>query len=393
MSSIQIGLDAALILSGAIYGYILSLSLLLSNDRNELAKKLAGAFVLVYAIHITEYVGLVSGLILKAPQFIGITFPLLFLLGPMFLFYAEALNDPDFRLKKKHIAYLVPFLIWQLYFIPFYARGLEEKISFLNQLGSTGISFIPFLYGLSSLIVNFFFIYAAYRKMAEYEAVLVSNYATDRILKLKWTRKFAFGFTVLLALNTLMFVYTKFDNTYLFTMDIVFVIGMIGMIITIGLNAQSQHFEHDPRKVPIQPSKMLSESKYQTSSLDKKKILEIKRSLVQYMEEVKPYLESELKISDLAEQVEIPAHHISQTINQEFGTNFFEFINEYRIESAKRMLENEKFDYFKILAVAIENGFNNKASFNRVFKKYTGVTPSEYRQKRHETVETKESFA
>ncbi len=145
--------------------------------------------------------------------------------------------------------------------------------------------------------------------------------------------------------------------------------------------------------MPMEPINITRESKYKTSSLDSKRILEIKNLLVKYMEEEKPYLKSELKISDLAEQVDIPAHHISQTINQEFGSNFFEFINEYRIDSAKRMLANEKFDYFKILAVAIENGFNNKASFNRVFKKYTGVTPSEYRKQPDDVFETKKSFA
>ena len=60
--------------------------------------------------------------------------------------------------------------------------------------------------------------------------------------------------------------------------------------------------------------------------------------------------------------------------------NFFDFINSYRVESVKEMLLNKEFEHYTVLAIGLESGFNSKTSFNTVFKKMTGVTPSEYRK-------------
>jgi AraC-like DNA-binding protein len=71
-------------------------------------------------------------------------------------------------------------------------------------------------------------------------------------------------------------------------------------------------------------------------------------------------------------------NHLSQVINAELNKSFFDFINEYRIAEAKRRLLDGRFEHYSILAIALEVGFNNKASFNRVFKKHTRMTPSDF---------------
>ena len=98
------------------------------------------------------------------------------------------------------------------------------------------------------------------------------------------------------------------------------------------------------------------------------------------METEQPYLEEDIKISDLAEALSCPSHHLSELINTVFETNFFDYINQYRIEAAKKVLLTPENGDMKILAIAFETGFNNKATFNRVFKKYTGQTPSAFRK-------------
>ena len=75
----------------------------------------------------------------------------------------------------------------------------------------------------------------------------------------------------------------------------------------------------------------------------------------------------------------MPSHHLSRVINEEFGVNFFEFVNQYRIEEVKSMIRNPKFDNYSLLGIAYESGFNTKSAFNRVFKKLTGTTPSNYK--------------
>lgn len=95
----------------------------------------------------------------------------------------------------------------------------------------------------------------------------------------------------------------------------------------------------------------------------------------------KPYLEANLSLPELANKLEIPSHHLSRVINEQFGMNFFDFINQYRIDEVKSKIGNPKYAHLSLLGIAFDSGFNTKSAFNRVFKKITGLTPSEYKNR------------
>ena len=123
-------------------------------------------------------------------------------------------------------------------------------------------------------------------------------------------------------------------------------------------------------------------SKYQNSpisdELGKNLMLEIK----QFMVTEKPYLEPKLSLPALATALDIPLNYLSQVINEQSGTNFFDFINQYRIEEAKYRLSLDATHGGNVLTIALEAGFNSKSTFYASFKKYTGMTPGEYRKAR-----------
>jgi YesN/AraC family two-component response regulator len=102
---------------------------------------------------------------------------------------------------------------------------------------------------------------------------------------------------------------------------------------------------------------------------------------LQHMKNNKPYIESDLTLNQLASQIAIRPRVLSQVINEMRGQNFYDFINHYRIEEASRLLTNPKDKKITVLEVLYEVGFNSKSSFNTLFKKYTGLTPSEFRKK------------
>lgn len=105
----------------------------------------------------------------------------------------------------------------------------------------------------------------------------------------------------------------------------------------------------------------------------------IKIQLEQIMETQKPYLESELNLIKLSEMLSVSTHHLSYVINTGFQKNFFQYVNEFRIDYAKKLLkENDK---LSILSIAYESGFNSKTSFNTTFKKFTNQTPSEFKNR------------
>lgn len=120
--------------------------------------------------------------------------------------------------------------------------------------------------------------------------------------------------------------------------------------------------------------------KYATSSLkdiEKEKLIE---QLTNSMENEKPYLNENLTLKELADKLEISPNNLSQIINEKFNKNFYEFINEYRINKVKSMLADPKNSHYSMLGIAFECGFNSKSTFNSVFKQFTGKTPTEFKK-------------
>ena len=100
--------------------------------------------------------------------------------------------------------------------------------------------------------------------------------------------------------------------------------------------------------------------------------------LVALMEQERLYLEPELTVDQLARAARLPARQTSNIINRHFGVNFFEYVNNYRIEHAKALLLDGS--SYSIIDISEMSGFNSKSAFNRFFKKITGKTPSEHRK-------------
>jgi AraC-like DNA-binding protein len=119
--------------------------------------------------------------------------------------------------------------------------------------------------------------------------------------------------------------------------------------------------------------------RYEKSSLDEPTMDAYERSLNKYVEKTKIFLNTELSLEELALQVKMPKHHLTQLLNDRIKKNFYSYINEYRIQEAITRLKNVKSDV-NILSLAYDCGFNSKSSFNNYFKKVTGFTPSAYRK-------------
>jgi YesN/AraC family two-component response regulator len=107
------------------------------------------------------------------------------------------------------------------------------------------------------------------------------------------------------------------------------------------------------------------------------------KKIITLMEEDKLYQEAELTLQQVANKLQVPAYQVSQALNERMMKNFYELVNNYRVEDAKRLLLDEKSRNYTILSIGFEAGFNSKTTFNTVFKKFTGLTPSEYREQQN----------
>lgn len=259
--------------------------------------------------------------------------------------------------------------------LPFYLQSGEEKLGYYLStidLENPTFSFSQFSFIFLHFLHMSIYVFFSW-KFIDKEISNVKEFSSDNQIETTIElKKATYVFAGFLGVFLLMLVFMLFINEYRVEFDYVIVLVLSGLIYYIGYTSikQPQGF--------ISKNK-LSSKKYATSSLDHQDIKKLKVKLDVLMLEERPYIEGNLKISDLAELLNISTHHLSQLINQEYGTNFFDFINRFRVEDAKSMLLDAKYENEKIFAIAIDSGFNNKASFNRVFKRHTGLSPSEFR--------------
>jgi AraC-like DNA-binding protein len=120
--------------------------------------------------------------------------------------------------------------------------------------------------------------------------------------------------------------------------------------------------------------------KYIGSTLNDKQKIVLLEKLEKIIQYDKIFINEKLSLDDVAVRLNTNTNYISQIINETYNKNFYNFINSYRVEEAKKLLtiaENEK---FSILGIAQSVGFVSKSAFNVAFKRVTGLTPSEYKK-------------
>lgn len=123
----------------------------------------------------------------------------------------------------------------------------------------------------------------------------------------------------------------------------------------------------------------LSIRKY-TSSISESESTALFKKIQNIMETKELYRDSNLSLEFLSKQLSTNRTYISQIINENYKMNFYHFINEYRIEKVKRLIQSNRDNDYSIIEIAFEAGFNSKSTFNHVFKKIVGMTPSKYKK-------------
>ncbi|MCX7954915.1 MAG: helix-turn-helix domain-containing protein [Bacteroidales bacterium] len=121
--------------------------------------------------------------------------------------------------------------------------------------------------------------------------------------------------------------------------------------------------------------KEIKQKKYKLTEVE---IEENYKKILEYLEKEKPYLDPTINLTKFSSALNACSHNISLTINTKFNMNFFDFINYYRIEEAKKILNMYDVGKYSLENIYQECGFNSKSAFYRAFKKFTGITPTDY---------------
>lgn len=124
----------------------------------------------------------------------------------------------------------------------------------------------------------------------------------------------------------------------------------------------------------------MKESKTVKTGFNTERIRELVDKITVLMDREKLYQEADLTLHELAGKLQVPTYQVSQALNEGMKKNFYDLVNGHRVEEAKRLLLDSKNRNYTILSVGFEAGFNSKTTFNTVFKKFTGLTPTAFRE-------------
>ena len=397
MTGITFNIWAVIILFGAAQGLFLSVYLFTKSENRDANKWLAFLLIAI-SLHLFEYGADISGITLKYPFLLALTYPLLFCFGPFYYIYCHYLLDKNYKVSVKSILHFIPALLVLLMMLPFYAMSKNQKISFIENLESNGNLIIPteqLVFMAIHVAQTVIYVFAAYKFIAKKEQEL-KEFSSDVLVvkKINWLNTFSLYFAIYLALYFLLVIVLSFINSYQVQIDYVMLVITSLSLYVIGYSAiQSPEIfksfpDLDPVAIGFHPIELNPQAptvppdnyREAIGTKNGNRFPELKQKLLHFMETNKPYLKSDLKISELADSLSVPCHLLSQLINDEFLVNFYDFINKYRVEDAKKLLIEDNRNY-KILGIAYEVGFNSKATFNRVFKKFTDLTPSEFKEK------------
>jgi AraC-like DNA-binding protein len=303
------------------------------------------------------------------PYLLRIDSPIHYLYGPASLFYVYSSLYPEARFKPIHLLNFIPFLVTLIQFFPFYISPLQVKLAYIHQIQTSGTYVMPLHYFLKTVSMIGYYIvqlviYYRYRKRNEHSS-------SDRVLNLWFTLFFSGQFIMFCGM-----LYNQVPGLISITDPFSFAMTMVTLMM-LGISVGLMFFPS--LLYGTLPLKADEKSRYVSSKLGDEEKIKILSSVKEYFSsDEKPYLNKELSLSLVATVINIGSHQLSQVINEKAGCNFNDFINAYRIEESKRILESDKSRKLKIDTIALMAGFKSKTPFYRAFKEHTNTTPKQY---------------
>lgn len=363
---------------------LFSIYLLGYKEIKKSSKWLLVSFLLVKAVtEAGEFLGhfleLRTIIIETTPLTLYAYYPYRLAYVPFIYLYIVSLTKKDFKFNIKQILHFVPFLLTALYIVAKYksldanlAKELIDKRELLKGLDYNFIKLIEYSQFFSYAIVSLYII-------NKYRLRIKASFSTVENIYLSWPYVVIWGlicWKVLRMSDYLLYATIKdISSNILYTLYIAAEIAFLVFISLLFLKGLKQP------NVLFGIIEESSKSKYEKTSLPEIQRKSYEQKLVQYMQDEKPYLDPFLNIKELAKKISIPAHHLSQVINSNIRKNFFDFINSYRIEESKKLLTQYSSQEKTVLEILYDCGYNSKSVFNTAFKKHTGLTPTQFREK------------
>ncbi|AQG81323.1 helix-turn-helix domain-containing protein [Spirosoma montaniterrae] len=350
---------------------------LFSLDRGKrVSNGLLGGFFLSFGLNLLDALLLLKGVYFAYPAWglWGTNMALLF--GPLLYLHTQSVIYRDFRLKFYHIAHALPFfLLTGFMLFGFHSLSAGQQQQMLRTIIAEQLP-RTFYLGTAFIFCHFItYLTVSLRLIRRYRHTLVNQFSAVQNKNLNWLASTILFFLMFVGLSSLRSVIVQ---TPLARHQWLILAGLLLALLWF-INRFLLKALRSPDLFAGLTTDQLAESDRPASlpATDHAPLLE---QLATYMQVQQPYLEPELTLDDLARQLNVRPKALSTALNEGLGQHFFDYINRYRVDAAKHLLTNSPDPKLTVLEVMYQVGFNSKSSFNTLFRKYTGQTPSAFRK-------------
>jgi AraC-like DNA-binding protein len=287
--------------------------------------------------------------------------------NPLIYFYSKSLINPGLKLKWKQLWHVAPYLFVKT---EAYIAGIQ--LNFNDFFTIDASTWFKIIYGSISVLSFIGYSIPSLVIIHRYRINIKNEFSTiDRKITLGWLLFVIIFYMIFMVTSYLLGMIKIFTHsttyalliTYAFLLVMVYIFSFYGLlqqqIYALGLG--------------------LKDDKYKNPRLNHDIINELKEKLTALFNEKKPYLNSDLTVYIVSDQLNISRHTLTEVLNTGLGKNFYQFVNEFRVEEAIRKLKDPGYNKYSIEAIGFECGFNSRSSFYDVFKRHTGRTPSQFK--------------
>jgi AraC-like DNA-binding protein len=375
----SLSFSSFIILLGVVQGTLLMVTGLLRSDRSS---RLKGFLFLSITCIIAEIFLNRTGYMYHVIWLVDFSEPVQYAIAPLAYLIIVCLN-PDSSIKNWWL-HFIPFILYLLYFIPFYFASPQYKEAsyyFIHHLVNfQDDGHFNFLMKWGRL--RNYQLYLCFFQTTVYMVLcfqLLSGYKKQRRdFPVIDQREVNWWLLFNILMGMLVMVVLVVKVTFVRDLGDHIIASFFTFIIYFATFFELTRLSR-PHRVSLEVQAVGGANRNISSGVKEEKKDEIQARLMELMEEKRLYRDSLISLSRVAKQAGEPAYVVSQVINERMGASFFEWIAKYRVEEAKKMLADPSARILTIEQIAEAVGYNSKSAFNKVFKKFTGKTPSEYK--------------
>lgn len=348
-----------------------------SRTENSMANRWLGLFLTFVGLLLLEDVLVRAEVFIRLPHLSGLFDWVVFSIAPCIYLAIRYFTSPNQKQRASTVLHFLPSLLFVLYHLPEYLLSTTAKQRLIEQASANGPWYESvFVAALSCQIILYWGF--SLRQLLRHQKAIRQIRASVETVDLRWLLNVLIGVLLLLLFWLTEGFYRNHLATHIATT------GYLVVAYYIGYYAMQQSSVY-----PYKPQDIAAI----TAIIEQKPVKlptgaeELKAKLNQVMASQKPYLDNGLNLLQLADLMHLSTHELSALINTGLGTNFYQYVNAYRVEESKRLLTNPAYDHFSMVGIAYEAGFNSKTVFNTTFKTITGLSPTAYRRLRGTSTE------